>query len=127
MPNRAPKNTPINARQTALFAAFVLPIYKVLELPSLLSRFTAGDLLIPAFLGFLLQGGTLCAILCAMSQSDKTLQERLEERLGKWAKLLYGVYAAAFFFFAALPLLDLEKFVYAIFYDTAPTLFAFAF
>ncbi len=116
----------ICARQIAFFAAFVLPMYKLLEVPALLARFAAGDLLLPALLQYLLQAGTLCALLYAASRSEKSLFERMEERLGKWSRLIYGLYAVAFLFFAVLPLLDLEKFVYAVFYDTSPTLFSFA-
>ena len=116
----------VNARQIAFFAAFVLPIYKLLELPSLLARFAEGDLLLPALLQFLLQTGVIVGLLYAASRSPKTLFERLEERFGKWSKLFYGAYAFVFLFSAVLPMLDLEKFVYAVFYDTSPTLFSFA-
>ena len=40
---------------------------------------------------------------------------------------VYAVFALYYLFTAVLPLLDLEKFVYAVFYDTAPTIFSFAF
>ncbi len=116
----------INGRQIAFFAAFILPVYKLVEVPSLLSRFAAGDLLLPALLQYLLQAGTLCALIYAASRSEKTLFERMENALGKWSRLVYGVYAAVFLLYAVLPLLDLEKFVYAVFYDTSPTLFSFA-
>ncbi len=125
--NRAQtKDTGICARQIAFFAAFVLPIYKLMETPSLLADFVAGDLLLPALLQYLLQTGTLIALLYASSRSEKSLLERMEEKLGGWSKLVYGTYALVFLLFAVLPLLDLEKFVYAVFYDTSPTLFSFA-
>lgn len=120
-----PYNDHVNARQVAFFASFLLPVYKLLELPSLLARFAKGDLLLPALLQFITQFSVLIALLFVLSRSDKTLIERLEARLGKWTKLVYGVYALVFLFFAVLPLLDLEKFVYAVFYDTSPTLFSF--
>ncbi len=120
------RNDVVNSRQIAFFAAFVLPIYKLLEAPSLLARFAGGDLLLPALLHFLLQTALLITLLYAASRSKKTLLERLNEKLGKWAYLLYGLYAAWFLIAAVLPLLDLEKFVYAVFYDTSPTFFSFA-
>ena len=52
---QAPENDGILGRQIAFFAAFVLPVYKLLELPSILARFTGGDLLLPAFLQYLFQ------------------------------------------------------------------------
>ena len=122
-----PQNDGIVGRQIAFFAAFLLPVYKLLELPSILARFLEGDLLLPALLHFLVQTGLLIALLYAASRSQKPLFLRLEESLGKWASLFYALYALYFLFAAILPLLDLEKFVYAAFYDTAPTLFSFAF
>ena len=122
-----PQNDGIVGRQIAFFAAFLLPVYKLLELPSILARFLQGDLLLPALLNFLLQGGLIVAFVYAASRSEKPLFRRLEEKMGNWASLFYALYAAYFLLTAVLPLLDLEKFVYAAFYDTAPTLFAFAF
>jgi len=121
-----PSNERVCSRQIAFFAAFVLPVYKLLELPSLLARFAEGDLLLPALFQFLLQAGALLALLYVASRSNQTIIERLEKRLGKWVKLVYSAYAAMFLLAAVLPLLDLEKFVYAAFYDTSPTLFSFA-
>ncbi len=120
-----PKNGEIYARQIGFFAAFILPLGKFLETPSLLSQYAKGDILLPAILQYLVQSLVLLGILYAASKSKKPLLERLQERLGKWLiplLILYGVY---FLFAAVLPLLDLEKFVYAAFFDTAPTTFSF--
>ncbi len=121
------QNDGLVGRQIAFFAAFLLPVYKLLELPSLLAEFVQGDLLLPAVLHFLLQGGLIALFLFAISRLDKPLFTVLEEKLGKWVSVFYCLYAAYFLFFAILPLLDLEKFVYAAFFDTAPTLFVFTF
>ena len=120
------KNDSVLGRQIAFFAAFVLPVYKLLELPSVLARFAQGDLLLPALLQFLLQAATLALLLFFISRSEMTLFERLNAALGKWSVLFYALYAVYFLFAAVLPVLDLEKFVYAAFYDTPPTLFSFA-
>ena len=112
-------------RQIALAAAFLLPAAKLLEAPSILATYAAGDLLLPAFLHFAVQFAVLCALLFAASKSEKTLFERLNQRLGKGAILFYGLYALYFLFAAVLPLLDVEKFTYAAFFDTAPTTFSF--
>lgn len=122
-----PDNDVVLGRQICFFAAFLLPIAKFLEAPSLLAKYAAGDLLVPAALHFLLQAGVLTALLFVVSKSEKTLCQRLEERLGRWAVILYLVYAAYYLFHAILPLLDLEKYVYAAFFDTAPTTFSFGF
>ncbi len=115
----------IYARQIAFFAAFILPVSKFLETPSLLAQYARGDILLPALLHFLLQGLIILGVLYASSKSEKSILKRLEERFGKWTRLFFFLYAAYFLFAALLPLLDLEKFVYAAFFDTAPTTFAF--
>lgn len=120
-------NNRVLGRQVCFFAAFILPVYKLLEAPSLLARFTKGDLLLPALLQYLVQAGVLVALLYAASRSDKPLVERMREKLGKWSLAVYIVYGLYFLFAAILPLLDLEKFVYAAFFDTSPTVFSFAF
>ncbi len=121
------KNDVINTRQIAFAAAFLLPAAKLLEVPSLLSERAKGDLLLPALLHFALQAGILLLLLWTCSRSEQTLFERLENSLGKWSAVFYVLYAVYFLFATLLPLLDLEKFVYAAFFDTAPTAFSFTF
>ncbi len=121
------KTAVINGRQIAFFSAFILPMFKLTEVPSLLAKFAKGDLLLPALLHFIFQTALLCAILYCASRSNQTLAERLQNKFGKWTRVFYFLYAIYFLFYAVLPLLDLEKFVYAVFFDTAPTLFTFAF
>ena len=77
------KNNVVCGRQIALAAAFLLPAAKLLEAPSLLAKYTAGDLLLPALLHFVLQTALLFALLYAASRSEKTLFERLHLRFGK--------------------------------------------
>ncbi len=114
-------------RQIAFVAAFLLPTGKLLEVPSLLARYAAGDLLFPATLHFLLQGLVLSGFLFAASRSEMPLFERMRRALGKWSVVFYALYAAYYLLAAVLPILDFEKFVYAAFFDTEPTVFAFAF
>ena len=85
-------------RQIAFFAAFVLPVYKMLETPSLLAEKMQGDLLVPAILQFLCQGAILSAILFFLSKSEKSLFERMEEKIGKWSKPVYLLLAFFFLF-----------------------------
>lgn len=120
-----PRNKTIYARQIAFAAAFLLPAAKLLEVPSILSKYAAGDILLPAVLHFLLQTLVLLALVYAASRSKTTLRERLKARFGKGIFVLYTLYCAYFLYAAALPLLDLDKFVYAAFFDTAPTAFSF--
>ncbi|MBQ8658177.1 MAG: GerAB/ArcD/ProY family transporter [Clostridia bacterium] len=117
----------VNCRQLCFFAAFFLPVSKLLEAPSLLARYAAGDLLVPALMQYLLQTLALALLLFVLSRLDKPLLQAIADRFGQWtAKIICFLYAAYFLFSALLPLLDLEKFVYAAFYDTAPTSFTFA-
>ena len=118
-------NDKITTQQIALAAACLLPCAKLLEVPSLLARYATGDLLLPALLHFLVQAGILFLILFAISQSEKTLFERLDEALGKWSILFYALFGVYFLLCAILPLLDLEKFIYAAFFDTSPSVFSF--
>ena len=120
-------NNRILGRQIAFAAAFLLPAAKFLEAPSLLAKYAKGDLLLPAVLHFLLQAGVLFAILSVAARSEKTLFERLNERLGKGAVFFYLLFSIYYIFATILPLLDLEKFIYAAFFDTAPTVFTFTF
>lgn len=121
------RNDGIHARQIAFFGAFILPLSKMVEAPSLLAKSAMGDLLLPAILHSLLQAGILALVLLALSRLDKPLVDIIDSLLGKWKWAIYLPYALFFLFFAVLPLLDLEKFVYAVFYDTPPTLFSFLF
>ncbi len=111
-------------RQICLFSALLLPIYKFVETPSLLARYAKDDLLFPAIAHFLLQAGAVWLLLFLLSGRKRPLFARVQ---GAGAKLLFGILSAVYLLLAILPLLDLEKFTYAIFYDTAPTLFSFAF
>ena len=117
----------VYARQIAFCAAFILPMGKLLEAPSLLASFAKGDILLPAILQFLAQTLALLGVLYASSCSEKNLWERIQQRLGKGVRFFYIFFALYYLFFAILPLLDFEKFVYAAFFDTAPTTFSFGF
>ena len=117
----------VPARQIALFSACVLPVYKMVELPSLLARRVDGDIWLPALIQFALQFLLLLALLWTVKKEEDTLAVRLENKLGKAVGVVYGLYAVFFLLFAVLPVLDLEKFTYAVFYDTAPTSFSFGF
>lgn len=119
------RNGEVYARQIAFCAAFILPMGKFLETPSLLAQYARGDILLPALAHFFVQSLLLLGILYAASCSEKTLLERLQSKLGKGVIGVYILFILYYLFAAVLPLLDLEKFVYAAFFDTAPTTFSF--
>lgn len=115
----------VYARQIAFAAAFLLPAAQFLESPSILAKYAKGDLLLPAIIHFLLQSLVLLAIVYAASQSPVSILARLKGVFGAAMPLLYLFFAFFYLFFGILPLLDMEKYAYAAFFDTAPTAFSF--
>ena len=105
------ENDRVHGRQISFAAAFLLPAAKLLEAPALLSKYAAGDILLPALLHFLLQAAILTAVLFAATRSEISLMERIQNTLGKWSFLVYTPLGLFFLYAAILPLLDLEKFV----------------
>lgn len=115
----------INGRQLCFFAAFVLPVAKLLTLPSVLAESAKNDLLFPALAQFILQAGVIALLLFTASRTDQSIYSLIENKLGVVAaKAVYGLYAAYFIFASLLPLLELERFVYVAFFDTAPVAFS---
>lgn len=112
-------------RQLCFLLAFILPVTKLLEAPSLLAYFSKGDLLLPAFLHYVLQTGVLIALLCVCARSDKPLFQRLSEVSKPLAAAVYIALAAYFIFSDLFPLLDLARFADTAFFDTAPSVSAF--
>lgn len=119
------ENERIYGRQIAFAAAFLLPASKLLEVPSILAKYAAGDLLLPALMHFLLQFLVLGVVLFAVCRSKIPLIDRLKKALGKFLPVLFVAYALYYIFAAILPLFDLEKYIYAAFFDTEPTIFSF--
>ena len=79
----------INTRQLCFFSAFILPVAKLLETPSILSAYALGDLLFPALLHFLLQSLSLTALLVLSAKTGKGLFVLLDPNLfgcSSWRK-----------------------------------------
>ena len=95
------KNEQIYGRQIAFVAAFLLPMSKLLEVPALLARFSAGDLLLPALLHFFLQFIVLGGVLFAVYRSENPLIFRLRLFFGKFLPIFYILYAF-YYLFASL-------------------------
>lgn len=120
------KQPPISCRQLCFFCAFLLPVSKLLQAPSLLAYYAGGDLLVPAFLQYLLQGAMLAGLLFLASRWQESIFELISKKLGKVAaRVLYLFLAAFYLFFSLLPVLELERFVYTAFFDAAPGVYAF--
>ena len=115
-----------NARQLCFFSAFIAPLSKFLETPSLLSQYALGDLLLPTILQYLLQSSALAVLLFIIAKTRKGFFTLVNEKLGNiGAKIFYAVLSAYFLFSSLLPMIELEKFSQAVFFDTAPFAFTF--
>ncbi|MBQ8885090.1 MAG: GerAB/ArcD/ProY family transporter [Clostridia bacterium] len=116
----------IGTRQLCFFVAFLLPVSKLLETPSVLAYYAKGDLLFPAICQQLLQALAIGLFLFLSARTDKSFFELIESGLGRIAaKIIYIALAVYFVFYSLLPLLEFERFVYTAFFDAAPTFSAF--
>lgn len=118
--------TKISSRQLFFFLAAIAPVGKLIYLPTHLAELSANDLLFPAAVNFLLQAGAVFLILL-LSKSNKTLYELLTYTFGKIAaKIVLTVFTLFVFYASLMPLMEQKFFVHFAFYDTLPTVFAFA-
>lgn len=116
----------ICGRQLCFFVAFLLPVSKLLETPSVLAYYAKGDLLFPAICQYVLQAAVIALFLFLSSRTDKSFFELIEDVSGRGvAKTVYVFLAAYYIFYSLLPLLEFERFVYTAFFDTAPAFSAF--
>ncbi len=118
--------TKISSRQLFFFLAAIAPVGKLIYLPTQLAEFSANDLLFPAAVNFFLQAGAVFFILL-LSRSNKTLYDLLSYTFGKIAaKIILSVFTLFLFYAAVIPIMEQKFFVHFAFYDTLPTVFAFA-
>lgn len=116
----------ISRRQLLFLLAFLFPVSKLVMLPAALAEHAEGDLLLPAALHLLLQtGAVFCALLLA--KRGQSFSELLENAFGRvFSRILLVLYALFLLFAGLLPILEQKLFVQAIFYDTLPSVAAFA-
>lgn len=116
----------ISARQLYFFLACIAPVGKLVIMPSRLAQYSGNDLLIPVLFHYLLQTAIVFAVLL-LAKRGKNLFEMMEESIGKIASSIVVLILSLFLFYAAfLPLLEQKVFVQGVFYDTIPSLVAFA-
>ncbi len=116
----------ISARQLYFFLACVAPIGKLVIMPSRLAVYSGNDLLLPVLFHYLIQAAVIFAVLL-LAKRGMSLFEMLENSLGKIAASCIVLLLSAFLLFAAfLPLIEQKVFVQGTFYDTIPSLVAFA-
>ncbi len=116
----------ISARQLLFFLACVAPVGKLVLLPARLADTSANDLLFPLALHYLLQAGAVFCVLL-LAKRGMNFYELLANTFGKIAaKILVTVFSVFLLFAALLPLLEQKIFVQSVFYDTLPSLIAYA-
>ena len=116
----------ISARQLYFFLACIAPVGKLVLMPTQLVLFSKNDLLFPALANFALQAGIIFLIML-LSRSNKTVFELLRYTFGKLGAAILSLVLALFFLYAAFcPMLEQKLFVQGVFYDTLPSLVAFA-
>ena len=116
----------ISARQLYFFLACIAPVGKLVLMPTQLVLFSKNDLLFPALANFALQAGIIFLIML-LSRSNKTVFELLRYTFGKIGAAILSLVLALFFLYAAFcPMLEQKLFVQGVFYDTLPSLVAFA-
>lgn len=116
----------ISKRQILLFLALVSPIGKMIVLPARAAELAKNDLLLPVLFQILLQTvGVFCALL--VCKREKPLYELLSNRVGAVFAKGICILLSLFLLFAALiPLFEQKLFVQSVFYDTLPSIVAFA-
>ena len=116
----------ISSRQLYFFLACVMPVGKLLILPSLLAQYAKNDLLFPILISYLVQAAVVFSVLLA-AKKNTSLYDLLKNTFGRVASIVILSILSIFFFYAALlPLLEQRLFVQSVFYDTLPSLAAFA-
>ncbi len=116
----------ISPRQLYFFLACVMPVGKLVMLPSLLAGYAKNDLLFPILASYLIQAGVVFCVLLA-SRKKMSIYALLCATFGRAASVAVLTVLSVFYFYAALmPLLEQRLFVQSVFYDTLPSLAAFA-
>lgn len=116
----------ISARQLCFFLACVAPVGKLVLLPAQLVQYAGNDLLLPTLVCYAVQTAVVFCLLLLV-KCGLNFYELLSNTFGKIAaKILICLYAVFLLLAALLPLLEQKTFVQSVFYDTLPSLVAFA-
>lgn len=116
----------ISPRQLFFFLACVAPVGKLVIMPARLAVYSGNDLLFPVLFQYLIQTGVVFCVLL-LAKQNLGIFDLLKNALGRVAASCIVLLLSAFLFYAAfLPLLEQKVFVQGTFYDTIPSLLAFA-
>ncbi len=118
--------TKISSRQLYFFLACIAPVGKLVIMPSRLATYSGNDLLLPVLFNYLIETGMVFVVLL-LAKQGKSFFSLLKEHIGKVGAAIVVLLFSAFLFYAAfLPLFEQKVFVQGVFYDTIPSLVAFA-
>lgn len=120
------KITKISHRQVYFYLACIAPVGKLIVLPNVLASSAKNDLLFPILAQYLLQAAIIFCVLL-LAKRGMNFYELLANTFGKVvAKILVTIFSLFLFYAALLPVLEQKIFIQNIFYDTLPSLIAFA-
>lgn len=117
----------VKIRQICMIFIALMPITKLLMLPSQLARYCGHQLYIPALINFAFDLLSLFLILkLSDAYPEKTFFAILEENFGKvTAKIIYFLYGLFFLLKAFTPLLEQKYFVDNTLYEVFPNILAY--
>lgn len=118
--------TKLSSRQIYIFLACIVPLGKIITMPSQIVASAKNDLLFSAAIDILISAIGIFFVLL-LSKKNRSFYDLLENTFGTIAAKVLILLLAVFLFFAAfLPLLEQKLLVQSVFYDTLPPLVAFA-
>lgn len=116
----------ISSRQLYLFLSCITPVGKLVIMPARLANYAGSDLLLPALVQILLQSAAIFCVLL-LARKGRSFYELLCATFGKiGARIIILIFSAFLFYASFVPLLEQKTFVQGTFYDTIPSLVAFA-
>lgn len=116
----------ISSRQLYFLLGCIMPVSKLILLPTELAKYAKNDLLYPFLAQLVLQSVAIFCVLLA-SKRQKTFYELVEQCVGGIAaKIVCALFALFLIFSSLLPILEQKSFVQSVFYDTLPSIVSFA-
>ncbi len=116
----------LKTRQVCLFFIAFMPITKIFTLPSVLATFANEDMWISLLLNFILDIGTLVALIYACKKAKTNFYGLIEGVFGKiGAKIIVALYFIYFMLKAILPINEQKDYVEFTLYTLLPTTFYF--
>ena len=113
-------------RQLYFLLAAIMPVGKLVLMPTQIVYYAHNDLLFPAAINFCIQAFAIFLVML-LARNNKTFYELLVFTFGKIAaKIILTIFSVFLFYAAFLPLLEQKLLVQSVFYDTLPSIVAFS-